>query len=79
MWSKYVPFLRLTGEWLLDYGFEIGEKFETYATKNQLILKIGSRCIGSGSESGSGSGISSDNDNTIRNRNVPDGIGGKNG
>ena len=34
-------------------------------------------CIGIGS--GSVSGISSDNDNTVRNRNMPDGIGGKNG
>lgn len=72
--GKYVPFLRLSGEWLLDYGFEIGKKYETYAKKNQLILKIGG-CTGSGS----GGGISSDNDNTDRNRNVPDGIGGKNG
>jgi hypothetical protein len=73
-WGKYVPFLRLSGEWLLDYGFEIGKKYETYAKKNQLILKIGG-C------SGSGGGISSDNENTDRNRNVPDGdgIGGKNG
>jgi hypothetical protein len=83
MWSKYVPFLRLTGEWLLDYGFEIGKKFEIYATKNQLILKIGNQC------NGNGGGISSDNDNTDtdtdadRNGNVPypdgDRIGGKNG
>jgi hypothetical protein len=80
--GKHVPFLRLSGEWLLDYGFEIGKKYETYAKKNQLILKIGG-CSGSGS----GGGISSDNDNdndndnTDRNRNVPDGdgIGGKNG
>lgn len=85
MWSKYVPFLRLTGEWLLDYGFEIGKKYETYASKNQLILKIGNQCNGSGNEGG----ISSDNDNTDtdtdtdRNGNVPypdgDRIGGKNG
>ena len=79
MWDKHVPFLRLTGEWLLDYGFEIGKKYETYASKNQLILKIGNECNGSGSGSGNEGGISSDNDNTVRNRNVPDGIGGKNG
>ena len=39
--GKYVPLLRLSGEWLLNYGFEIGKKYETYANKNQLILKIG--------------------------------------
>jgi hypothetical protein len=71
-WAKYVPFLRLSGEWLLDYGFEIGKKYETYAKKNQLILKIGG-CSGSGG----GGGISFDN--TDRSRSVSDGIGGANG
>ena len=74
--GKYIPLLRLSGEWLLDYGFEIGKKFETYAKKNQLILKIGG-CIGNGN--GNGRGKSSDNDNMDKNRNVPDGIGGANG
>jgi hypothetical protein len=74
--GKYVPLLRLSGEWLLDYGFEIGKKYETYAKKNQLILKIGG-CIGNGN--GNGRGINSDNDNMDKNRNVPDGIGGANG
>jgi len=84
--GKYVPFLRLSGEWLLDYGFEIGKKFETYAKKNQLILKIGGcsfSCSGSGSESESGSGSGNVDgigfDNTDRSRSVPDGIGGANG
>lgn len=78
--GKYVPLLRLSGEWLLNYGFEIGKKYETYANKNQLILKIGG-CIGNGN--GNGRGINSDNDNdnndTDKNRNVADGIGGANG
>jgi hypothetical protein len=74
--GKYVPLLRLSGEWLLNYGFEIGKKHETYANKNQLILKIGG-CIGNGN--GNGRGINSDNDNMDKNRNVPDGIGGANG
>lgn len=51
--GKYVPFLRLSGEWLLDYGFETGKKYETYAKKNQLILKI-RECSGSGSGDGGG-------------------------
>ena len=62
--GKYVPFVRLSGEWLLDYGFEIGKKYETYANKNQLILKIGG-CSGGGIRC----------DDTDRSRNVPDGIG----
>jgi hypothetical protein len=74
--GKYVPLLRLSGEWLLNYGFEIGKKYETYANKNQLILKIGG-CIDNGN--GNGRGINSDNDNMDKNRNVPDGIGGANG
>jgi hypothetical protein len=72
--GKYVPLLRLSGEWLLDYGFEIGKKYETYANKNQLILKIGG-CIGNDNGNGNGRGISPDNDNMDKNRNVPDGIG----
>jgi hypothetical protein len=60
----------------LNYGFEIGKKYETYANKNQLILKIGG-CIDNGN--GNGRGINSDNDNMDKNRNVPDGIGGANG
>ena len=66
--GKCVPFLRLSGEWLLDYGFEIGKKYETYANKNQLILQI-EGCSGSGG----GGGISFDNKD--RSRSVPDGIG----
>jgi hypothetical protein len=68
--GKYVPFLRLSGEWLLGYGFEIGEKYETYAKKNQLILKIGG-CSGSCG----GGGIRFDD--TDRSKSVPDGIGGR--
>lgn len=69
-WEKYVPFLRLTGEWLLDYGFEIGKKYETFGNKNQLILKIREGCNGRGSGSGR---ISTDNED--RTRNMRDGIG----
>ena len=72
--GKYVPLLRLSGEWLLNYGFEIGKKYETYANKNQLILKIGG-CNGNGNGNGNGRGISPDNDNMDKNRNVSDGIG----
>lgn len=40
--NRYVPFLRLSGLWLESFGFEIGDKFEIYAMKNQLILRTGS-------------------------------------
>jgi hypothetical protein len=46
--NTYVPFLRLSGLWLERFGFEIGDKFEIYAMKNQLILRTssyGSSCI----------------------------------
>ena len=68
--GKYVPFVRLSGEWLLNYGFEIGKKYETYANKNQLILKIGG-C--------SGGGIRCDDTDRDRSKSVPDVIGERNG
>jgi hypothetical protein len=40
--NKYVPFLRLSGLWLERFGFEIGDKFEIYAMKKQLILRTSS-------------------------------------
>lgn len=36
---KWVPYIRLSGSWLENYGFGIGKKFEIYPEKNQLILK----------------------------------------
>jgi len=38
--NKAVPFIRLSGLWLWDYGFDIGQKFEVIGKKNQLILKL---------------------------------------
>jgi len=40
--NKYVPFLRLSGQWLESFGFEIGKKYVIYAMKNQLILRTSS-------------------------------------
>jgi hypothetical protein len=76
-YGKYVPFLRLSGEWLLANGFEIGKKDETYAKKNQLILKTGGCSGGRGRGRGRvgsrcGGGIRFDD--RVRSRIVPVGI-----
>lgn len=39
-----VPFIRLSGLWLEEYGFFVGQKFLVYPKKDQLILKKTSRC-----------------------------------
>jgi hypothetical protein len=36
--GRSVPFLRLSGCWLANYGFCIGKRFEVYPSKGQLIL-----------------------------------------
>jgi len=37
--GRFVPFLRLSGCWLENYGFCIGKRFEVYPSKCQLILQ----------------------------------------
>lgn len=37
--GQSVPFLRLSGCWLENYGFCIGKKFEVYPSKGQLFLR----------------------------------------
>ncbi|MCP5005077.1 MAG: type I toxin-antitoxin system SymE family toxin [Planctomycetes bacterium] len=34
-----VPFIRLSGIWLENFGFDIGERFAVYSFEDQLILK----------------------------------------
>lgn len=37
--EKFVPFICFSGLFLNDYGFEIGKKFDIYASTNKLLLK----------------------------------------
>jgi hypothetical protein len=41
---KKVPFIRLSGYWLEEYGFFVGQRFLVYPKKDQLLLKRTSRC-----------------------------------
>ena len=40
-WKKGVrtPILKMTGEWLLEKGFKIGDRFQVEITNEELILK----------------------------------------
>lgn len=42
---KLVPFIRLSGLWLKNTGFNIGKKFEVHPGKNQLLLKTIDDCV----------------------------------
>jgi hypothetical protein len=42
---KLVPFIRLSGLWLKNTGFNIGEKFEVHPGKKQLLLKTIDDCV----------------------------------
>ena len=33
-----IPFIRLTGKWLIEKGFNVGDKLELLESKNMLIL-----------------------------------------
>lgn len=33
-----IPFIRLSGKWLKEYGFEIGDKFNLVYENGKLIL-----------------------------------------
>ncbi len=37
--GKHVPVLRISGSWLENYDFCVGERFMVYAGKGQLIVK----------------------------------------
>ena len=37
--TKFTPKITLTGEWLKNLGFEIGQNVEIEIKKNQLIIK----------------------------------------
>ena len=34
------PFIRLSGNWLGDIGFEVGKEFRVEAVDNKLILEV---------------------------------------
>lgn len=36
---KKVPFIRLSGQWLDDFGFKIGDEFRINVTQDSIILK----------------------------------------
>ncbi|MAT59869.1 MAG: hypothetical protein CMF23_17985 [Ignavibacteriae bacterium] len=36
---KTKPFIRLSGEWLRELGFETGERFQLTVTDNKIILQ----------------------------------------
>lgn len=37
--SNYeTPYIKITGKWLIERGFNIGDKIELLETKNMLIL-----------------------------------------
>lgn len=38
--DRMVPFIRLSGFWLEDYGFHVGKRFEVYPEKSQLVLRV---------------------------------------
>jgi len=42
--ERLVPFIRLSGLWLKNIGFNIGKKFEVHQGKNQLLLKTIDDC-----------------------------------
>ncbi len=37
--SVHVPFIRLSGQWLLENGFESGQQITVQAVGGQLIIK----------------------------------------
>lgn len=37
--SKKVPYIRLSGQWLNDYGFRIGDEYRIIVTPDSIILK----------------------------------------
>ena len=34
------PFIRLSGNWLSELGFEVGKRFKVEAVDNKLILEV---------------------------------------
>lgn len=43
--EKFVPFIRLSGSWLEEYGFKIGSKYLVYAEDKQLIIREVGICV----------------------------------
>ena len=37
--KKITPILKMTGEWLLEGGFEIGDQFQVITNNNEIILR----------------------------------------
>lgn len=38
MWKDDVPFIRLSGNWLKEQGFNVGNKLKYISSKNMIIL-----------------------------------------
>lgn len=32
------PFIKITGKWLSNFGFDIGSKFKVYESNNMLLI-----------------------------------------
>jgi hypothetical protein len=44
-----VPYIRMTGKWLEQYGFTAGKRYAVYPGDRQLILRESGLCVKSGS------------------------------
>ena|GEM_PF-4789585 len=36
---KITPILKMTGDWLLEVGFEVGNRFQVVTNENEIILR----------------------------------------
>ena len=36
---KITPILKMTGDWLLEVGFKIGDRFQVITNENEIILR----------------------------------------
>ena len=36
---KLTPILKMTGDWLLEVDFEIGDQFQVITSENEIILR----------------------------------------
>ena len=36
---RITPILKMTGEWLIELGFEIGDRFQVITSENEIILR----------------------------------------